>query len=73
MRFGQARSIDLYQQLIHFALPLAATQAVSRLALAIAAPLQQQQQQHLQQPPAAVKASPLHPSIAVNPLFSDWA
>jgi hypothetical protein len=54
-------------------LPLAAEQAVSRLALSFAAPLQQQQQQHLQQPPAAAKASLLHPSIAVNPLFSDWA
>ena len=66
--FSQAGSIDLFQQLIHFALPLAAAHAVSRLALSFAAPLQQQQQQHLQQPPAAAKASALHP-----PLFSDWA
>ena len=70
---GQAMSIDLFQQFIHFALPLALAQAVSRLALKLVAPLQQQQQQHLQHPPAAAKASPLHPSIAVNPLFSEWA
>ena len=71
--FSQAGSIDLFQQLIHFALPLAAAHAVSRLALSFAAPLQQQQQQHLQQPPAAAKASALHPSITVTPLISDWA
>ena len=52
-------------------LPLAAEQAVSSLALSFAAPLQQQQ--HLQQPPAAAKASPLHPSIAVNPFFHGLA